>query len=294
VTLANTTDEYKAFLKYMNRFFREGLFDPDALIQASEELRAKAREDRIGAWSDAAPYVSASRDIIYDKNFDYLAGLTSQYNSTSAVVYDSPFSTSVLVAINKDTKYPEVICRLLDYLYEEQEGHMVGSRGFKGISWDYKTFDYAPDYPILTMRQPEGYASGEEYRYKKAVINNGTQLVSVVAGTQYGMLINADEKILNDERVLNDYGWAVPLEIRRRECESLDVFPLLVFTAEESTERSTLTTDVNLFLSQSLTQFISGEIDIDSGWDNYLRTLDQMKASRLIAIDQTAYDRMYK
>jgi putative aldouronate transport system substrate-binding protein len=294
VVLSNTTDEYKAFLKYMNRLFKEGLYDKDALIQTTEEFRAKARDDRFGVYSTGgAPFVEAGKDISYDKDFYFVGGLTSEYNKTPTVVYNSSFTTNVLVTINKDTKYPEAICRLLDWLYDEN-GHISGSRGFENVSWDYQTFDYAPDYPIVTVRTVDGYNSIEEYRYKKAVINNATQLVSVVSGTSYGMLIDANEKLLDDERVLTDYGWAVLIEKGRRLYERADNFPILVYTAEESRERATLVTDLNLYLSQALTQFISGEIDIDAGWNNYLRTLEQVKAARLVAIDQAAYDRMYK
>jgi putative aldouronate transport system substrate-binding protein len=293
VVLANTTDEYKAFLKYMNRLFKEGLFDKDALIQADEDLRAKVREDRLGSFgTGGAPYVLASQPISYDKNFYCLAGITSSYNPTPVVVYNSPLSTNIVVAINKDTKYPEAICRLLDYLYDEEEGHIVGHAGFKGVSWDYTTFAYAPDYPIFTMRQPEGFGSAEEYRYKKAVINGGTSLLGMFKGTAYSMETEADDKLLSDERVLNAHGWSVRVEARRRECQSVDNFPLLSYTSEEAVERTSLVTDLDLYLKQSLTQFISGEVDIDSGWNDYLRTLDQMKASRLIAIDQAAYDRL--
>jgi hypothetical protein len=108
------------------------------------------------------------------------------------------------------------------------------------------------------------------------------------------MLMEADEKTLDDVRVLDTYGWAVLVEKGRRALKNVDDFPLLVYTTDEASERASLVTDVNLYLSQSLTQFISGEINIDTGWDNYVRTLEQMRASRLLAIDQAVYDRMYK
>jgi putative aldouronate transport system substrate-binding protein len=38
-------------------------------------------------------------------------------------------------------------------------------------------------------------------------------------------------------------------------------------------------------------QFITGELDIDKDWDNYIRTLDSLNIRRLQAIDQTALDR---
>ena len=38
-------------------------------------------------------------------------------------------------------------------------------------------------------------------------------------------------------------------------------------------------------------QFISGAMDIDSNWDNYISTLQSMGIDRCIEITQAAYER---
>ena len=40
-----------------------------------------------------------------------------------------------------------------------------------------------------------------------------------------------------------------------------------------------------------ITQFITGEADIDATWEQYVNTLNQMGLDRWVAIDQAAYNR---
>ena len=294
VFLGYSTDEYKAFLKYMNRLFVEGLYDRDALIQTDDQFNAKMREERIGMFSTGgAPYVYAGRDISYDKDWYWIGGLTSDYNRNNTVVINSPFSTNVVLVANRNTRYPEAIARFVDYAFSD-EGISTTSIGFEGVSFDYVNYPFAPNYPVYEMRMPAGYTSGEQYRTSKAVIGMGLDLVQIIKNSLYGFLIQADDNILNDERVLIQFGWAALMEKGRRQCQIIDGFPPLVYTPREAAERATLVTDLQSYLSQSRVRFISGEDNIDSEWNNYLRTLEQMELRRLLAIEQAAYDRQYK
>ncbi len=54
---------------------------------------------------------------------------------------------------------------------------------------------------------------------------------------------------------------------------------------------STLYTDVYNYLVTAKVQFITGETDIDAGWDAYLAELDKIGLERLLEIEQAAYDR---
>jgi putative aldouronate transport system substrate-binding protein len=69
--------------------------------------------------------------------------------------------------------------------------------------------------------------------------------------------------------------------------------PKLVFTVEQSRELSELTTVIRSFVEQSFAQFVSGALDPESGWDTYLKQLDDLGLKRFLAIYQTAYDAKY-
>ena len=64
--------------------------------------------------------------------------------------------------------------------------------------------------------------------------------------------------------------------------------------ALEPEERDNYTdrwTDIDNYIKESTAKFITGELDIASGWDKYLADLDNMGLPEVLEIYQTAYDR---
>ena len=292
VQLMDISENYKEYLRYMNKLYSEGLMDSESFIQTGEEFRAKAAEDRVGFYGDAAPIVAASKDISYDSDFAWVGGLTSSMNEERTVVLDPPAGSNAVCAISATTEYPVELVRLLDYFYSD-EGTLAGARGFEGVSWEWEEVPGVPDAEVATVITVDEYPSAEEFRYKKAVINNGFQIVSPYYGTQYPVIIEADDETLAGP-LLEEYGWAALIEMGTREegITMVDSFPNLVYTSDESQERATLYNDISLYLANAKAQFITGEMDIDADWETHVNTLNQMGLERILEIEQAAYDRM--
>ena len=65
----------------------------------------------------------------------------------------------------------------------------------------------------------------------------------------------------------------------------------MAYTNEENDTRATLVTDVANYIAQMRAEFITGQTDIDAGWDTYIKTVNQMGMDQLLEIEQAAYDR---
>lgn len=293
VQIGQMTDNYKAFLKYMNKLYKDGLFDKDALVQTQDEQWAKNKEGRVGFYSAPAPYVASGQEISFDRNYIWLDGLTSDYNKQPSVVYKSMVDPTVHVAINADTKHPEAIMRLIDYFFTDT-GSITASRGFEGVSYDVKKVDYAKGEEDAVVRCPKGFSSAEEYRYRKATINEAFRMRVGSQKTQYQILMDASNDELKDEKYVENCGWAALVEQGRRQLKAVDGFPTVVHTADEASRYNTLNTDISLYLEQSMAQFITGEINIDDGWNKYIKTLKQMGSDELTDLEQKAYNRLKK
>lgn len=63
------------------------------------------------------------------------------------------------------------------------------------------------------------------------------------------------------------------------------------FTAEEADEISLIETDLNSFKETMESKMISGEQDIDAGWDEFVSGMRARSLDRYLEILQTAYDR---
>ena len=79
--------------------------------------------------------------------------------------------------------------------------------------------------------------------------------------------------------------------MRRSTTVLKDVYPTLFYTDTESAERAIIVTDITNYFGNMVAQFVTGQLDIDAEWDNYLKKLDDMGLPRLLEIEQAAYDR---
>ena len=53
---------------------------------------------------------------------------------------------------------------------------------------------------------------------------------------------------------------------------------------------STISTDLKAYTDQMVALFVTGEADIETGWEEFTETVKNMQALRLVEIAQEAYD----
>ena len=199
---------------------------------------------------------------------------------------------SVDVCVSSTVENPEAICKFIDYFFSP-EGMLAGALGYEGQFFHWTDHEILGTIPVWDVI-PEGYASAEEYRYKGSVLNGGFSLHE--SNLDRVALFQADPEKLYEDSIEAEYGWAalVAQAYNRDGVTLKDTFPNLAYTLEESEERSTLRTDVRNYISQMNAEFITGQTDIDAGWDAYVETCNNMGLTRLLEIEQAAYDRAYK
>ena len=73
-------DNYKEFLKYMNKLHTEKLLDPEYFTQSADDRKAKQASDRYGAFTDYASWMNIP-DINVSIQFRGLEPFTSEFNS---------------------------------------------------------------------------------------------------------------------------------------------------------------------------------------------------------------------
>lgn len=295
VQLAQATDEFREFLKFMNQLCAEGLYDSAGLAQTQDELFSKVKEGRVGVFAAAAPYVALGGDITADSGYYAFGGLTSEYSDQGAMPLSAGVTDGVKMAVSADTEYPEAIVRLIDYFYTP-EGILMAAKGTeKNIRMEAVEFD--PSFEVAVNIIPEGeednYESPEMYRYQKAEINEGFNVVKSMVGTEYDFVNAATDELLNDDEVLNTYGWSILMERRMRETSTVDVMPNLSYNEDEVDRVTTIKTDLGNYTGQAIAQFISGEMDPETDWDSYINTLNQIGLEELLEIEQEAYNRAY-
>lgn len=290
VTLANTSDTYREYLKFMHKLYEEGLMEPEAFTITGDEITTKQQGDVYGSFGcGSAPFVMANKDISYDANWAALAGMSSDLHEEREVSIASPVVNSILVAVNGNTENPEAMARFIDYFYTD-EGMLSATKGYEGVTLDMVE-DELLGIKVPEMRAPEGFASGEEYRYKGAIINESLNLVE--RNIDRGAMFESDREVLQKPEFVEKYGWAARVldAFKADGVTGVPAYPVVSYTAEEVEERGPVYKDITTYLKQARAQFITGELDLDKDWETYVNTLNQMNLGRLLEIEQAAYDR---
>ena len=293
IYLADTTEAYKAFLAFLNKCYTEGLMDPEAFTLTGNEVMLNCQKDLYGFYGcGSAPFVMSTSSIDTDKAWSGVMGLTSEYNDTPTLGIPSGISGSFRMAINAESEHKEALVRFVDYLFGDEGGLSVFS-GYEGVTFDYLHDDLL-DADVLTIRCPEGYSSSDEFRQYKAVFN-GPFLTYSGIPARNTLWYDASDETLKKDEVIAQWGWMAQLASasRRPDLKQEPTFPeeCLSYTEDELNERTTLRTDIDTYLTQSMANFIMGVWSLDSDWDTYLETLKTMRLEDYLAIEQAAWDR---
>lgn len=265
MTYIPISDEYKEFLSFWAQAYKEGLINEDCFTATWDDINA------IGATSDTLgtiPTWGVYQHVGTERDEDYVALMP--FNNANTIPVSSKVNYGALCISDKCEK-PELICKWADYLYSE-EGAILALLGAENETF---TLDEQGKYHWIT----DGEWGGD----MNAIRNKATLFGWYPAPMKWAALF--DEGQSNPEE-LNLYN------IRQESLKKgADPFPVLAFAEEELNEKSTLATTIEAYYYEYMAQVITGQLDLDNSWDDYLDNMKKMGVDRLIEINQAAYDR---
>lgn len=126
VVLTGADADYKKALELMNKFYTDGIITPDFFTDDLLTLQAQTGDKRIGALGSYCYTVNP--DPTFYQQFETIPVLTSDVNSEAFAIGNSFYTTGGVV-ISADTKYPELLLRLADWLMtaEGTSAYWVGA-----------------------------------------------------------------------------------------------------------------------------------------------------------------------
>lgn len=293
VSLADISDNNRAYMQFINKLLDDGLLDPNCFVVSKDEYRANAKEKKYVFMADAGHITKFGSEGETISDYAVFFGFSSEYtNNEINYVLTSNVLKDARIFVNAKTEYPEAICRLIDYLCTE-EGMYLASFGVEGEHYDIVTDQYGlksvdtSKYADLTT-----YQNVTEWKYNKVVIDQAFELVRGFLGTQMETLDDAALQKIIADKAPQEYDAVCMLGIKKVD-NVLNAIPALAYTEEEVTERSTLYTDILNYVKQMKVSFMNGEVDVndDAAWDAYVKQVEAMGYERLMKIEQAAYDR---
>ncbi|TDQ36080.1 extracellular solute-binding protein [Aureibacillus halotolerans] len=263
---------YKGYLEYMHKLYTDGLLDPESFSQTAEQKTGKGKANRLGLFANWFPHFTLGGP---DDSTDNPMMRAIKSDMVDEPVLPKSDGVSVgQFAITNANPSPEASIRWIDYLYSE-EGATLLNIGEEGLFWEW-----ADDSETVRVHKetPDQYTNAEEWRSTLTPDYGVPTPKRAFPDLDLSWKDNTFTKFIFNETEEKFTPYAqVPI-------------PELFLTKEEQGEVSRIRADLDAFVEQMEAKFITGQRPL-SEWDDYVATIEDMNAARLVEIYADAYAR---
>ncbi len=301
IGFAYTTEEWKEGLKYLKRFFEDGLIPVETLTQNDEQYKALLNSGETTVFSFSYWNADLMNADLLDRKLEYTYINALEGPSGLKEGMYMPSIPTAGAVITADCKEPEAAFLVCDYMCNES---MSFSQRFgeRGVDWDY--FDEAkvenkedyiatdPSENILLVAYDDAAFWGSGTVQNRSFLDAGCRVRQreMVTGLAINIADTDPEEVKKREYFqIYAASTAAGQELARKEV--VDYLPL---TVEESEQIADIKTTLSTYLPESVAAFLSGSRDIDGEWEAYLAELDQIGYQEVLETYQAAYDRLYQ
>jgi putative aldouronate transport system substrate-binding protein len=286
VAVTYNTPEWREGLRYLRRLAQDGLLDLNSFTQDGDQLRLLGESDPpiIGSLPWGVP---SALGPIEDSEEAYVTkfvtvpplegpgGVRVQPNSPYA-----PFSVGRFI-ITRAAKDPELALRWADGFYQ-QEVELNAYYGPKGVGWDWAQpgdvgINGKP--ALYRVLKTWGNTQNDQWSQTNTSFRSSDWRLGQATDNQWEF----ETYLYRETAKLEPYKQDAAMSV-----------PPLYFSQEQAQESGQLEASLSKYVNEMLARFVSGDDDIETGWDAYLQTLEQIGLPRFLEIQQAAYDAKYK
>ena len=279
-------DQYRHYLSYINKLYKEGLLHQEYLTLDGATQKSLAQAGKTVFMDGTAGHSLTEKDFASGTvELNVLAPLTSEYDSERVYVGQLPINTGAGFFINAESKYIKELARCFDIMYATEEvapGTGLYGESFcygnQGVTWDYSNADKT-EYKFI---QPDSWTdSFTNYQYKCVIYTNAgraTALKGCVTSTPGNNQARQKGFVANMQPYMDK-----------------DPFPtkFLKFDEDEQTTITDNYTDIKKYVDEMHDKFISGVEDVnnDTTWNTYCKRIEDMHIDEVLKVYQASYDR---
>lgn len=271
---------YKDFLTTMNKWYEEGLIDPEFATNDRKMFTAKIQSERAGAYYASINVgVGNNLSAVRPTNPDFTVVGIPAPESTDGTAYmpksDSLMKLGEASVITSSCKNPQAAANLIDLGYSE-EGRTLLNWGVEGVTYEIR--------------------DGEKH-FTEAMMNPGDNMTPSTAITKYTYPSNGNSKVM-------DFAAAAEIQyIFQESYDSIDnwmladtslmLHPNMAYLPEESARISTILSEVSTYHDEMALKFIIGTESLDN-FDAYVEQIKKMNIDEAVELTQNAVDRLHQ
>lgn len=279
LSFARTTDQMKHFYEYMNMLYDEGLIHKESATMEDTTRRKMEQSGKICIIETAQTTLSGEFFSDGQVHLAALAPLKSEYDSTQTYIDRSPVEFKSGPFLNAESEYIEEMCRMFDIMYATEEvvegtglHGMSFTYGMEGIDWEYSGDTY-------TFLTPDAYGDANNtYAYGELIWNNSGRCDGF---DNMVLQENTNNGVRQQQYAAN----VIPYETQTH------VWDMIKFNEDEQYVLDNKWTDIKSYYLEMCSKFITGVVDIETGWADYCATLEKMGIEEVLKAYQSAYDR---
>ena len=282
VKAAFALPEWKDGLLYMNDLFNEGLIHSDAFTQDYNQYRGLG-ENPGPVLLGGGPGAAINMALFNGESgrwLEYKAVPPLEGPGGHRFSYYYPDFGYGAWTITDKAENPDAAFRLGDAFFEF-DVTMRKVWGRKGIEWEEP--------------QPGSIGINGLPAVWQRLLGEGEMGPTSRWGTQGGPMALSREMRLGSVAMEEASVEGVLFEETKNKMEPYQpdpalIVPLLTYDEDKAAERVELTAALDTYISEMIARFTIGDIDIETGWDDYLAELENIGLSRYLAMVQEAYD----
>ena len=287
--------EYKEGLKYLNSLYKKGLISPQSFTtNASSMQKINESGDRtvIGAVIGGANYIFAGGPAVSARWMEYdiippVKGpdgfvTTPNYTATRDV-------TPGYFSISKSAQNPSLIMRWVDWLYSEEgtlwhddAGGREGTEYRKANSGELDLNGKPAKLAQLKTRKPEDNVVWEQYLPS----NRSKEFRESWAAPQDWRSDDPQAQAVQYHQGTKPYEAVAP-------GPELSL-PNLFVSSDKISDFTRLKTGIDDYIKESVTKFVTGNMDIEKDWDSYISKMNNIGLKEYLDMCQEAYDSKFK
>lgn len=260
-------EEYKTAIHNLVSWYNEGLFDQEIVTRTNNARDSMLMNNIGGMTNDWFASTSRYNDTLKDEipGFSLLPFAPPE----NIVLHARPANYQYGWGIYSGTKYLDIAVKYIDFWFSEEGSNLVNF-GEEGIHWEM--VDGKPQFTteFLSLDSPKvelnnygahmGFGYKQDFEYEKQWMNQ----IAIDGMAMY-----------------NDGNWYAE-----------EIPPMYMqMSAAEIEEYNLLKTQIDTHTDEMFQKWILGSADFDSTYNEYVKELENLGISRLIELQQAAYDR---
>ncbi len=300
------TEEAKEFITFYNTLYNEGLISPDYFTLDQTAARGLMASGVCGVLGDST--LTAIGDAW--PSWVALSPLTSDVNDVAVAAFNPGYSVGQLYA-SAYTEHPEVLARIVDYMYSDEGALYYNYGPMKGTEETLGVVDgwyYDENNRITTDKVVNGeFTDISEYAYQyiksyssaPGRFDHYSQTAAAMAGIEFpGKEMTIVDKLTGAEIPSlimdvytddnNDGHWRITQSEAMIDHLTAVRLPDVYLTAEQNQRVADLSTVINDYVTAESAKFIVGTRPL-SELDAYFEELKSLGIEEYIAIYQEAY-----